>query len=204
PTRFRSSCVQRRRAGLQARKQRDRNARDSAPDIRCDDRRPRIRSITEEIDAVVDQPPFHEHPGDDRELCVIDPPEGDRRQHCGHDPRQEDDRAEESLERQVIIENERQPQAQRELQNGGNDRIKERVENGEPEDGVFPKQLVIVEADENAFPAYARIRERQPYAEPERIRQKDQKKGRGWQEKKQSPQISALAQVYSEPASGYF
>jgi hypothetical protein len=69
-------------------------------------------TVAEEVDVLVDQPDLLQRPGDDRELRVVDPPERDRRQHGRHDEGQQHERAHDGLERQVLVEQQRQPQAE--------------------------------------------------------------------------------------------
>ena len=66
-----------------------------------------------------------QRPGDDRELRVVDPPEGDGGEHRRHDPGQQHDGADERLERQVLVEEQRQPQAEGEFQDRGGDRVED-------------------------------------------------------------------------------
>ena len=68
----------------------------AAPDVGGDDGQPRVPRLAEEVDVAVDQAHLHERPADDRELRVVDPPEGDRRERGGHDEGQQHDGAEEA------------------------------------------------------------------------------------------------------------
>ena len=61
-----------------------------------------------------------------------------------------------------------------------------RVEDREPEQAVVPQRLVVLEADEHAGPADARIGEAEPDAEPERIGEKDEQKDRRRQHEQQA------------------
>ncbi len=108
--------IERGRDGLQARQQRDRDERDAAPDIGCDQREPRRPGRAEEIDiAVAQMQHVDQEIGDDRELRIVDPPECQRGQHRRHDPRQQHDGADQALEREVVVEQQRQPEADAEL-----------------------------------------------------------------------------------------
>jgi len=53
--------------------------------------------------------------GDDRELRIVDPPERQRREHGRHDPGQQHDGAQQALERKMVVEQQRQPEAEREF-----------------------------------------------------------------------------------------
>ena len=114
-------------------------------------------------------PEPQQHPADDRELRVVDPPERDRRQRRRHDERQQHDRADERLERQVLVEQQREPQAEHELDDARDDRIEERVEEREARDRVAPQVLEILEADPYAAAADLGVGEPEPRAEAERI-----------------------------------
>ena len=65
---------------------------------------------------VVISPICLQRPGDDRELRVEDPPECDRREHGRHDERDQHRRADERLERQVLVEQEREIKPDREFE----------------------------------------------------------------------------------------
>ena len=137
-------------------------------------------------------PSSHQRPGDDRELGVVDPPEGDGRQHRRHHPGQQHDGAEEGLERQVLVEEQRQPEAEREFQDRGDDRVEQRVEDRQPEDGVVPEILVVLEADEDAGPADARVGEAEPDAEAERIGEEDEQQRRRRQHEQKAEEAAAF------------
>ena len=130
--------------------------------------------IAEEIDAMVDDAELDQRPGDDRELGIVDPPEGDGRQHGRHHPGQQDHGAEEGLQRQVLVQEQRQPEAEHEFQDRGADRVEQRVEDREPEDGVVPEIFVVLQADEDAGTADAGVGEAEPDAEAERIGEEDE------------------------------
>ena len=139
--------VVRRRDRLQSGEQRDRDERHAAPDVGGDGREARIPRIAEEVDVLVDEAHLHQRPADDRELRIVDPPERDRRQRRRHDERQQHDCAQERLERQVLVEQQRQPQAEPELDDAGDGRVEERVEQREAGNRVAPQELEILQAD---------------------------------------------------------
>ena len=117
--------VVRRRDRLQAREQRDRDERHAAPDVRGDRGEARVPRLAEEIDVRVDQAHVLQRPADDRELRIEDPPERDRGKRRGHDERQEHDGAEECLERQVLVEDQREPQPEHELDDARDERVEQ-------------------------------------------------------------------------------
>ncbi|GCC49530.1 hypothetical protein chiPu_0033859, partial [Chiloscyllium punctatum] len=74
--------IERGRDGLQPGQQRDRDERDTAPDIGRDQREPRWPGRPEEVDIAVAQVQHVDQQiGDDRELRIVDPPERQRGQH---------------------------------------------------------------------------------------------------------------------------
>ena len=124
-------------------------------------------------------PSFPQRPGDDRELAVVEPPERDRRQHGRHDERDQHDGAQHRLERQVLVEQEREIEPDREFDDARDDRVEQRVEHREPEHRVVPQPFVVLEADELAAAADAGVGERHPDAEAERIgEEQDQERRR--------------------------
>ena len=94
--------------------------------------------------GLVDQAQLHQGPGQDRKLRIVDPPEGQCRQHRGNHPWQQHDGAEEGFERQLLVEDERQPQAQHEFQDGGDERVDNRVEHRKPEHLVIHEVSIVL------------------------------------------------------------
>ena len=109
--------------------------------------------------------------GNDGELRRVDPPPGDRRQHGRHDPRQQHDGADERLERDVVVQQQRQPQPEREFPDRRHGRIEDRVGDRHPEDRVVHQVDEVVETDELARLADRGVGHRQPEAEAQRIGQ---------------------------------
>ena len=137
---------------------------------------------------VGDQAHFLERPGNDRELRIEQPPECDRRQHRRHDERDQHHGADDRLERQPLVEQQREIKPDREFDGAGDDRVEQRVEHREPERRVVPQPFVVFEPDEYAGAADARVGERQPDAEAERIGQKqDQERRRRQHEPERQP-----------------
>jgi len=161
----RGRFVIRRRNRLQSGEQSDRNEGNPAPDIRGDHRQPSVPRLAQEINVLVDQAHLDQHPADDRELRVVDPPERDRRQRSRHDVRQQDDGAEKSLEANVAIQKQREPKSKDELENTRNKGVEERVEERKAGDRVAPQILVILKTDPDAVPPDLRIGEAKPDAE---------------------------------------
>ena len=116
--------------------------------------------------------------GDDRELRIVDPPERQRRQHGRHDPGQQHDGAQQALEREMVVEQQRQPEAEREFSEGRDRRIEHAVEHRVPPQGIGQQILEVLEADENAAPADRGVGEGEPDAEAERIGEEHQRAGR--------------------------
>ena len=105
---------------------------------------------------------------------IVDPPPGDRRQHRRHDPGQQHDRADERLERDVVVEQHRQPQPEREFPDRRDGRVEDRVGHRHPEHRIVRQRDEILQADEMAGLADRGVGDRQPEAEAERIGQEDQ------------------------------
>ncbi len=114
--------------------------------------------------------------GDDRELRIVDPPERHRREHGRHDPRHEHDGADERFEGDVVVEKQREPEAEREFPDGRRRRVENRVADRRPEDRVVPQRNEILEPDEIARAADLRIGEGEPEPEAERIGEEDDEK----------------------------
>ena len=151
-------------------KQRDRDEGNAAPDVGCDQREARRPGRAEEIDiGGADVQHVDQQIGNDRELRIVDPPERQRRQHRRHDPRQQHDGAQQALEREVVVEQQRQPEAEREFSEGRDRGVEHAVEHRAPPQGIGPQILEILEADEDAAPADGGVGEGEPDAEAERI-----------------------------------
>ena len=166
--------VQRRRHRLQASEQANRDERHAAPDIGCDRRAAREPRLTEEVDVAVDDAHLRQGPRDDRELRVVDPPERDRRQRGRHDERQQHDRTQERLERQMAVQQQREPQAEHELQDAGDDRVDKRVEQRQQRHRVLDQKRVVLPADPDTVTADLRVGEAEPGAEAEWIGEEHQ------------------------------
>src|SRR5436190_3611645 len=191
----RCGLVQGRRYRLQSSKQRDCNERDTAPDVRENHRPTRVPEVAKKVDVGGDQSKLPERPRDDRKLTIVDPPKRDGREHGWHYERNQDHRADDRLERHVLVEQQREIEADREFADARYAGIEQRIEDREPEDGVVPQPLVILEPDKNARTADARVRKREPDAEPERIGQKQQQERRS---RNHEPETEPLA-VYLQP-----
>ena len=110
-----------------------------------------------------------QHPVEDAEGRVEHPLPGEGRQHGRDDEGQQDEGAGERLALEIAIEQHRQPQPERQLEDGGDARIEERVVDGGAEDPVVPDLVVVGEADEVAGHAHARAGHRQHDAAHERV-----------------------------------
>ncbi len=138
-------------------------------------------------------PSFVQRPRDDRKLRIVDPPEGDRRQHGRHDIGQQHDGADEGFERDGVVEEQRQPQPEREFRDRRGDGVDKRVEDREPEHAVIEQRDVVFETDEHAGPADADIGKSHPDPETERIGEKEQQ-DRGCREHEQRRQHRAVVE----------
>ena len=134
---------------------------------------------------------------------VVDPPEGDGRQHGRHHPGQQHDGAEEGFERQVLVEEQRQPEAEHEFQDRGADRVEQRVEDGEPEDGVVPEIFVVLQADEDAGAADARVGEAEPDAEAQRIGEEDEQQRCRRQHEAEGEEAAAFREALGQRRTGW-
>ncbi len=122
----------------------------------------------------------HQQVGDDRELRIVDPPPCDRRQHGGHYPRQQHDGADERLERDVVVQQQCQPEAEQKFTYRRDDRVHDRIGHRHPEHRVLGERDEIIQPDEVAGLADRRVGQRQPQAEAERIGEEhDQQPGGG-------------------------
>ena len=144
--------VVRRRDCLQPGEQRDGHERHPAPDVGGDGRKARVPWIAEKVDVAVNEAYLHQHPADDRELRIVNPPECECGQGRRNDEGQEHDRAEERLERQTLVQQQREIEPESEFDHARDRRVEERVEKGQPRDGVAPKKFVVLEADPDAAP----------------------------------------------------
>ena len=126
--------------------------------------------VAEEVDiGGADVQHVDQQIGDDRELRIVDPPERQRRKHRRHDPRQQHDGAQQALEREVVVEQQRQPEAEREFSEGRDRGVEDAVEHRAPPQGIGPQILEILQPDEDAALADGGVGEGEPDAEAERI-----------------------------------
>ena len=99
-----------------------------------------------------------------------------------------------AFERQLLVQQQRQPEPQRELQDRREHRVDDRVGDREPEHRVVPQVLIVLEADEDSGPADLRIGEAEPDAEPERIGQEDEQDRRRRQQEQDAEHRPVLGQ----------
>ena len=145
---------------------------------------------------------MHEQPADHRELRIVDPPERDGRQ-CGrHDKWQQDYRAQERCETHMLVEEHCKPEAQHELEDTGDDRVEQRVEEGQPRNRVAPEEDVVLEADEFPRPSDLRIGESEPDAESQRICQENEQQQRGREHEERPQRVAAVLQSLQQRARG--
>ena len=119
----RRRLVERGRNRLQSREQGDGDEGYAAPDVRHDHGEARVPGLAEKVDVMVDDSELDQRPGDDRELRIVDPPEGDRRKHGGHDERQQNDRAQQRFERQPPVQQQGEIEAEKKLEETRDDGV---------------------------------------------------------------------------------
>ena len=96
------------------------------------------------------------------------------------------------LERQVLVQQQREPEAEAELDDARDDRIEDRVEQREPRDFVAPEELVVLESDPFAAAADLRVGEAEPGAEAERIREEQQQQHRRRQQEQEAEGVAVV------------
>src|SRR5262249_16723497 len=100
--------------------------------------------------------------------------------------------AKERLEREVLVEKQREPESERELDDARNRRVEERVEEREPRDRVSPEELEVLEADPLTRAPNFRVGEPEVGPETERIREEDNEQ-RGGRREEDEPERVATA-----------
>ena len=103
-------------------------------------------------------PEMEQHPVEDAEGRIEHPLPGEGRQHRRDDERQQDEGAHERLAAEMPVEQQREPQSERQLEDRRDERVEEGVVDRDVEDDVVPDLVEIVEADEVAGHADARVR----------------------------------------------
>ena len=173
--------------GLQSRQQADRVERHAAPDVDDDDRSQREPRLAQPVDAAVDQAEPIERPIDHAEGRIEHPFPGKGRKHGRNDEGQQDEGAGYRLALEVPVEQQRQPEAERELEHRGHDRIDERIPHRGPENAVVRQHREIVQPDEAAGDADLGVGHRQLDAFDEGIgdEQAQQRQGRQQQDERE-------------------
>jgi len=100
------------------------------------------QAVIDEVDVGLAQAELDEQPGDDRELRVVDPPEGDRRQHRRHDPRYRIDGAQQRLERRLLFSSSASHRPRPNLPTVAT-AVEDTEEDGVPEDRILEQVLEI-------------------------------------------------------------
>jgi hypothetical protein len=100
----------------------------------------------------------------------------------------------------MLVEQQGQPQAQHEFQDRGDDGVENGVEHRQPEHAVVEQEAIVLEADEVASPADARIGEAEPDAEPQRIGEKAQQEHARRQHEQECQRSPAVVQPGQESA----
>src|SRR5207244_2796529 len=102
-------------------------------------------------------------------------------------------RAQDRLERQMLVEQQREPEAEPELDHAGDERIEERIEQRQTSDLISPQELVIFQADPSAATSDLGVGEAEIGTQSERIGQeKQQQRRRGQHE--QEPEDGAIVE----------
>src|SRR5262249_589710 len=151
------------------------------PDVGKNYRPARVPRVAEKIDIRRDQSELPQRPGNNGELRIKQPPEGDRREHCRHDERNKDDGADNCFEGQPLMQQKRKIESDGELYGAGNGSVEQSVEDREPEDRIVTQEVIVLDADELAAATEPRICEGEPDAESERISEKQDEEGCGRQ-----------------------
>src|SRR5690606_20564550 len=110
-----------------------------------------------------------------------------------HNPGQQNNGTEERLERQVLVQQQGQPQAQDKLQNTGHDGVENRVEQRQLRHRVANQVDVIAQPYPFADPAYFGVGKAQPDPQPQGISQ-EQYQYDGQRQHKQQPQDISVVQ----------
>src|SRR6202165_4732597 len=167
--------IERRRYGLQPGQQRDRDERNSAPDVRSDQREARRPGTSQEADVgAADVKHIHEEIRDDGELRIVNPPERKRRENRRNNPGQQNDGAQKAFERKVVVQQQRQPEAEREFSKRRDGGVEHAVEHRVPPQRIGQQILEVFQPDKNPAAADGGIGERQPDAQSERVGEEHQ------------------------------
>ena len=118
---------------------------------------------------VCDDPEMEQHPVEHAEGRVEHPLPGEGRQHGRDDEWQQDEGAHERLAAEMPVEQQRQPQPERQFEDRRDEGVEAGVVDRDVEDAVVPDLDEIVEADEMARHADLGIGDRQQDAVDERI-----------------------------------
>ena len=101
----------------------------------------------------------------------------------------------------LLVQQQRQPQPEHELEDARDDRVEERVEQRQPRDRVAPQELVVLEADPLAGAADLGVGEAEPDAQAERIGQEQQQQHRRRQHEQQPERVAVVLQPFEKPSS---
>ena len=154
---------------LQTGQERDGEERHATPGI-DDDRAPeRPVAVGQERQLGDDEAGLVEGPVEDAEGRIEHPAPCEGRQHRRDDERQEHRRAHDSLSPEVPVEQEREPHAEHELEDGRPERVDAGVPERDAEDRVVPGLHEVLQPDEVAWIPDADAGQREPYAHPERV-----------------------------------
>ena len=136
-------------------------------------------------------PVGHQRPVDHAEGGIEDPLPGDGRQHGRHDERQQQQRARQVLEPEILVHHQREPEPADHLQERRGDGVDEGVDHHLPEHRVVPVGDEVVEADEHARLGHRPVLQAEPDAVEERIA--DQRHQEGDRRRHHQPAEHAFA-----------
>src|SRR6202043_1801276 len=146
---------------LQSGKQADRIERNEAPDIDDYHRYQSQVRVAQPVDPAVDDPELEQQVIDDAEGGIEHPLPSEGRQHGRDDERQEYEGAGEGFALEVVVQQQRQPQTQREFEDCRDERVEAGVPYGDAEDAVIPHIREILQPDKMPRNTYLGVGNRQ-------------------------------------------
>ena len=191
----RRRLVQVRADGLQPCKQRDREERHTAPGVDQHRAPHRPVPIRKERQAIGDHAAVKEHPVHHAECRVEHPAPGKRGKHCRDDEGKQHGGADDPLEAEAAVEHQRQPHAQGQLEDGGPERVEDRVLERGLEYGVVPGLGEVCETHELARIADPDAGERKPQRHHEWVGDEEHENDHARREQGRREQILAFQQA---------
>ena len=133
-----------------------------------------VPRLAQEVDVMIEQARLDQHPGNDRELRIVDPPKCDSREHRRDHERKQHDRAQNGLERQPVVQQQREVEPEHKFRRARHNGVEDRIEDREPEHRVARERHEVRQADEAAALADLGVGHAEPEPEPERIGQENE------------------------------